>query len=235
MPHTESDASTPEDNDAELDEELMHIDAETLAGGSQIARSSLSGEAGGSQIASSSLSGDAPSTSRSSTSMALVSGDESLMGDLETPQRKCKKRAPAQDATEMLCQYLANRKPPTPLDFLPSKPAPKDSIDTFLESIGATLRTFPPVSIAEMKLKIAQLVGEEEIALARRNAATQFVYISQPGDGTGLNNQLITLDENNTNQLMTLDENNTTQLIELTENHSSIATSTPLDKIPLDG
>lgn len=64
------------------------------------------------------------------------------------------------------------------MDFLPLKPsAPKDNLQQFFESIASTMRTFPPLSIAKIKLQISKMVGEEEVAIAERNAAVEIVYV----------------------------------------------------------
>lgn len=68
---------------------------------------------------------------------------------------------------ELMREFMASRKPNS-LEFLPPKPKPKEPLEIFFESIYSTVRTFPPKSIAKLKMKISQLVGEEEIALAEQ-------------------------------------------------------------------
>lgn len=60
----------------------------------------------------------------------------------------------------------------SPVDFLVPKPQePKDSLAYFFESIASTMRTFDPITIARLKLKISRMVGEEEIAAAEKAEA----------------------------------------------------------------
>jgi len=63
-----------------------------------------------------------------------------------------------------LCEFLANR--PKPSDFVPEKPV--DDIQQFCDSIAATLRKLSPLAVAQLKVKIAGIVGEEEIAWAQQ-------------------------------------------------------------------
>lgn len=46
-----------------------------------------------------------------------------------------------------------------------SKPQPADSIDLFLQSIGHTIKQFPPRKISEVKLQIMEIVSDMEMAL----------------------------------------------------------------------
>lgn len=87
----------------------------------------------------------------------------------KTPHQNFKKRsacAGSLDTSEILREIL-NRKPPDPFDFLPPKPPePTDHIQTFFDAMASTVRTFPAVSIARVKLQISKIVGEEELACA---------------------------------------------------------------------
>lgn len=49
------------------------------------------------------------------------------------------------------------------------------------------MRTFPAISIAKLKLKISQLVGEEEVLLAQQEQLTQVVYIQTSNE----NNEIV--------------------------------------------
>lgn len=126
-----------------------------------------------------------PLTPNADLSLSASTSVTSGIGDgADTPLRKGKKRAATPDATESLLRMLVNRKQPSALDFLP--PKPKDNLAQFFESIASTMRTLPPVSIARLKLKISQLVGEEEIAVAESNALAdssqsnvQFIYVTE--------------------------------------------------------
>lgn len=74
------------------------------------------------------------------------------------------------DTNKMLRLLLSQ--PPKPSDFVPQNPFdfipqnPSDDIQPFFDSMVSTVRKFSPLSIARIKLKIAQIVGEEEIAWA---------------------------------------------------------------------
>lgn len=81
---------------------------------------------------------------------------------------------------------LTRSKGPTLVEPLQSKaskaPTPfakRDSLQIFFESIVSTMRTFPPLSIAKIKLQISQLVGSEEIALAESNANAEVFYLTK--------------------------------------------------------
>lgn len=106
----------------------------------------------------------------------------SVLSDIETPRRadaKSRKQsgATSQDNSDILREFL-NHKPPNPIDFLPPKPSePKDNLQQFFEAIAGTMRTFSPVSIAKIKLKISQIVGEAEIANAEEKAASNLGFI----------------------------------------------------------
>lgn len=66
----------------------------------------------------------------------------------------------------ILHEFLTQR--PNPFDFLPQKPA--DDVQSFFDSMASTVRKLTQLAIARIKLKISQIVGEEEIAWAE-NAA----------------------------------------------------------------
>lgn len=105
-------------------------------------------------------------TSTDGRSSSMTTGTDRC--ESETPQRmRRKRRAPSADPTDLLYDLISNRKP-NPVDFLPPNPTPKDHLDHFFESLASTMRTFPALSVATLKLKISQLVGEEEIALAKQ-------------------------------------------------------------------
>lgn len=80
---------------------------------------------------------------------------------------------PTSETNEILREFLANR--PKASDFIPQKPA--DDVQQFFDSMASTVRKFTPVTIAKIKLKIAQIVGEEEIAWAEEQARMQVIYV----------------------------------------------------------
>lgn len=100
---------------------------------------------------------------------------ETISGTLSSVSQASKKRkAGAQTETnEILREFLANR--PKPSDFLPQKPA--DDVQQFFDSVASTVRKFSPLSIAKIKLKFGNIVGEEEIAWAEEQARLQVIYI----------------------------------------------------------
>lgn len=112
--------------------------------------------------------------------MATVSTDGRCSSvDSETPQRsRNKRRAASADPSELLYELISTRKS-NPVDFLPSS-VPKDHLDHFFDSLASTMRTFPALSVAKLKLKMNQLVGEEEVSLAQQTQTAQIVYIQQP-------------------------------------------------------
>lgn len=67
---------------------------------------------------------------------------------------------------------------PKPSVFLPQKPV--DDIQQFFDSMASTVRKFTPLAIARIKLKIAQLVGEEEIAWAELQTTQNYQYVFVP-------------------------------------------------------
>lgn len=50
------------------------------------------------------------------------------------------------------------------------------------------MRTFSPLAIARIKLRISNIVGEEETACAERSATVEVVYIEITGDTENQNN-----------------------------------------------
>lgn len=89
-----------------------------------------------------------------------------------TPQNARKKRnhTSAETTTDVLREFL-QRKRPNPMKFIPPTPPQKCGVQQFFDSMATTVKTFPPLSIAKVKLQIANIVGEEEIACAERNAS----------------------------------------------------------------
>lgn len=73
----------------------------------------------------------------------------------------------SESSIELLREFI-NRKQPEPINLLPT-PKPKDNLSRFFDSIADTMRTFSPLAIANIKMKVSQLVGEEEIAMASQN------------------------------------------------------------------
>lgn len=124
---------------------------------------------------------------RTSSMTACTVGRPSSL-DFETPQcSRNKRRAPSSDPmTDLLYELISTRKP-NPVNFLQPKTKPKDHLDHFFESIASTMRTFPAISIAKLKLKISQLVGEEEVLLAQQEQLTQVVYIQTSNE----NNEIV--------------------------------------------
>lgn len=87
----------------------------------------------------------------------------------KTPIRS-KRRALAIKSNKLLVDFIKNIKPP----------AEKDNKDLFFNAITATMRSFPPVSVAKLKLKIGQLVYGEGVALAEKNSQMQADMKSTP-------------------------------------------------------
>lgn len=71
----------------------------------------------------------------------------------------------AQNETNDILRAFLNDRPKLS-DFLPKKP--DDDVQQFFDSMAAIVRKFSPLSIAKIKLKIGQIVGEAEIAWAER-------------------------------------------------------------------
>ncbi|XP_055321618.1 uncharacterized protein LOC129577869 [Sitodiplosis mosellana] len=94
-----------------------------------------------------------------SNSESYLSRDGSPAPFSETPVSK-KRKALQMETNGILHEFSAQR--PKPSDFMPQKPA--DDIQQFFDLMASTVRKFSPLSIARLKLKIAQIIGEEEIA-----------------------------------------------------------------------
>lgn len=82
-----------------------------------------------------------------------------------------KKRKP-DETSEILRDFLANR--PNPSDFIPKKT--DDDIQHFLDSMAVTMRRLSPLAVARIKVKMANIVGEEEIAWAQQNPV-EYIYL----------------------------------------------------------
>lgn len=67
------------------------------------------------------------------------------------------------DTNEVLKEFMTQRPKPSE--------KPSDDIQQFFDSMASTVRKFSPLTIAQIKLKIAQIVGEEEIAWAEKTTA----------------------------------------------------------------
>ena len=83
-----------------------------------------------------------------------------------------KRKAPQNDVNDLFRELLAQR--PKATDFMPQKPV--DNVQQFFDSMASTVRKFSPLAIARIKLKIAQIVGEEEIAWAQQ-PPVEFIYV----------------------------------------------------------
>lgn len=75
------------------------------------------------------------------------------------------------ETNDILREFLNSR--PKPSDFIAQKPV--DDVQEFFNSMASTVRKFTPLAIARIKLKIAQIVGEEEIAWAEEAARVQSI------------------------------------------------------------
>lgn len=81
---------------------------------------------------------------------------------------------PTSETATFLREFMSRR--PMLSDFLPqSKPA--DDTQQFFDSMAATVRKFSPLAIARIKLKVGQIVSEEEISWAEEQARTQIIYV----------------------------------------------------------
>ncbi|XP_011177194.1 uncharacterized protein LOC105208837 [Zeugodacus cucurbitae] len=107
----------------------------------------------------------------------------SIAPPAEAPRPSRKRTTAVAEIKKGTPPELVSSKRPTLVEPLESKPskapymlAKHYSLQIFFESISSTMRTFPPLSIAKIKLQISQLVGNEEIALAERNANTEVYY-----------------------------------------------------------
>lgn len=103
-----------------------------------------------------------------------VTSETSNMSSVLSTATKTAKKRKADETTEMLREFLANR--PKPSDFIPQTPV--DDIQHFLNSIAVTMRRLSPLSIARLKVKIANIVGEEEILWATQNPV-EYIYLDQ--------------------------------------------------------
>lgn len=99
----------------------------------------------------------------------------SFFGSIRSPDtvssaKQSKKRARSEvDAEVVLDTFFAHR--PAANEFLPSERI--DELDQFFLSMAATVRKFPAVSIAKIKMGIAQMVGQEEIVWAEKKDAKE--------------------------------------------------------------
>lgn len=100
--------------------------------------------------------------------------EEDLVSWLSSPApsaftpKPSKKRRISIETNDLLKEFLTSKRP-TPIEFLQQE-KPTDSIQLFFDSMASTVRTFSPLSIARIKLRIAQIVGQEEIACAEKQA-----------------------------------------------------------------
>lgn len=115
--------------------------------------------------------GDGASSVATSVATSVVSSVVSSVAtarsiEFPKPIKNAKKRINADsiDTNEILREFLKRK--PDPIEFIPTNTPAKDNLDHFFDSIASTMRTFPPVSIARIKLQISQIVGEEEIKCA---------------------------------------------------------------------
>lgn len=98
---------------------------------------------------------------------------------------KKRKASHMNETNEILREYLASR--PKPSDFI-QKPA--DELEQFFHSMSLTVRKFSPLAIARIKMKVAQLIGEEELLWAENAARlesqnVEFIYVpadAQPAE-----------------------------------------------------
>lgn len=86
-----------------------------------------------------------------------------------TPVAKKRKISQMIDTNEIIREFLSSQ--PKPSDSMPQKP--NDEVQQFFESMATTVRKFSPLAIARIKMKIAHLVGEEEILWAENQANIQ--------------------------------------------------------------
>lgn len=87
---------------------------------------------------------------------------------------------PTSETTSFLREFMSSR--PKLSDFLP-QPKPADDTQQFFDSMAATVRKLSPLAIARIKLKVGQIVGEEEISWAEQQARTQIIYLD-PNDAS---------------------------------------------------
>lgn len=98
----------------------------------------------------------------------------------QTTVAKKRKSSQLTETNVLLREFLDNR--PKPSDFLPQKPT--DDVQQFFDSMATTVRKFPALSIARIKMKVAQLIGEEEIAWAQEQARMQIVFAEADNNET---------------------------------------------------
>lgn len=97
-----------------------------------------------------------PAASIGSTTMRQPSGNESDVLDEKIIEKK--KRSKENVKPVVLATPFAIQQ--TPLG---------NSLDIFFRAMCATVKTFPSPDIAEIKLKISQIVGTKEIEIINRN------------------------------------------------------------------
>lgn len=108
---------------------------------------------------------------RPSTSFS-VRDDDTMSTICSTPLnvRNKRKHTSAENTSDVLREYL-QRERPTPIQYMAPQSSEKCGVQQFFDSMATTVKTFPPLSIAKIKLQIATIVGQEEIACAERNAS----------------------------------------------------------------
>lgn len=103
---------------------------------------------------------------------SLISDDGAFS---PVPPAKKRKASQVTDSSDILREFIACR--PKPSDFLPQQP--QSAVHKFFESMADTVSKFSPMAIARIKLKIANIVGEEEIAWAQESM--QIIYVEATG------------------------------------------------------
>lgn len=94
-----------------------------------------------------------------------------------TPAPKKRNISQVFETNEILREFLAHW--PKQSDFVPLKPA--DDVQQFFDSMISTVRKLTPVAIARIKMKVAEIVGEEELAWAENTSlfyADSFAFSS---------------------------------------------------------
>lgn len=114
-----------------------------------------------------------------SNSRSDLSGVESNVDSLDSEfssvsQSKKRKGSQLSETNLILREFLSQR--PKPSDLLPMKPV--DHVQTFFDSMASTVRKFSPLEIAKIKLKISQIVFEQEIAWAESAARAEVIYVA---------------------------------------------------------
>lgn len=87
------------------------------------------------------------------------------------------------ETSAILREFLAER--PKPSDFMQQKPI--DDLQHFFDSMASTVRKFSLMRIARIKLKISQIVGEEEMTWAEEQARTQIIFVNDVEDQSHVN------------------------------------------------